>query len=63
MVLQKYDGQDSMVIDTNGFVNDNLNFQFGDDTSTYYGCGATLKGEFWFFGGNHGTYIRQVNAN
>ena len=52
-----------MVIDTNGFVNDNLNFQFGDDTSTYYGCGATLKGEFWFFGGNHGTYIRQVNVN
>ena len=53
-----------MVIDTNGFVNDNLNFHFGDDTSTYAGCGATLKGEFWFFGGDHQEInIRQVNIN
>ena len=25
---------------------------YDDYTSTYYGCAATLKNEFWYFGGS-----------
>ena len=42
-----------------GNVNDDINFQFGKGTSVEYGCGATLNGEFWYFGGD-GSYKRQV---
>ena len=33
-----------------GNVNDDLNFEYEDSTLAYCGCGATLKGEFWYFG-------------
>ena len=34
-----------------GNINENLSFEFGDETTAYGGCGATLNGEFWYFGG------------
>ena len=34
-----------------GNINENLSFEFGDGTTAYGGCGATLNGEFWYFGG------------
>ena len=41
-----------------GKVNDDIDFTYGEETATYYGCGATLRGEFWYFGG----YIGPVNT-
>ena len=38
-----------------GDVNDDLNFEFGDGTVAHNGCGATLFGEFWYFGGGTGS--------
>ena len=42
-----------------GNVNENINFEYGEDTIAHYGCGATLFGQFWYFGGNK-EYKRQV---
>ena len=46
-----------------GKVNDDIDFTYGEETSTYYGCGATLRGEFWYFGGYNGRVntLRQVS--
>ena len=41
--------------DISGDVNDDLNFEFGDGTVAHNGCGATLFGEFWYFGGGTGS--------
>lgn len=35
-------------------------FVYGENTDTYYGCAATLKNEFWYFGGSGNTMKRQV---
>ena len=43
-----------------GNVNDDFNFEFGAGTTAAYGCGATLKGEFWYFGGAGSENNRQV---
>ena len=40
-------------------MNDDLDFQFGDGTAVDFGCGATLFGEFWYFGGQD-SFKRQV---
>lgn len=40
-------------------MNDDIDFAYGEKTATYYGCGATLRGEFWYFGG----FDRQVSLN
>ena len=44
-----------------GNVNDDLDFEYAEGTSADHGCGATLFGQFWYFGGENseGT-IRQV---
>ena len=34
-----------------GNINENLAFEYRDGTTAIYGCGATLNGEFWYFGG------------
>ena len=34
-----------------GNINENLAFEIGDGTTAERGCGATLNGEFWYFGG------------
>lgn len=35
-----------------GNMNEYLNFEYGDGTRAYYGCGATLHNVFWYFGGS-----------
>ena len=40
-----------------GNINENLAFGYGDGATAYHGCGATLNGEFWYFGdGNKVSY-------
>ena len=36
-------------------MNDDLSFQYGSNTDVYFGCGVTLKGEFWYLGGGKET--------
>ena len=54
-----------MVIRPTGDYNDDLNFEYSDDTDIHNGCAATLFGEFWYFGGGDGSargnpHLRQV---
>ena len=42
-----------------GNVNADVDFEYGEGTVVDGGCGATLFGEFWYFGG-FGSYKRQV---
>ena len=42
-----------------GNVNEDLNFEYGEETDVRYGCGALLRNVFWYFGG-WGSYKRQV---
>ena len=46
-------------ITCSGNTNEDLTFEYGDSTAAYCGCGATLRGEFWYFGGS-GSLKRQV---
>ena len=39
-----------------GNINEDLAFEYGDRTSVTRGCAATLKNEFWYFGGQGGSY-------
>ena len=32
-------------------MNDNLNFEYGENTDAYAGCSAMLGGEMYYFGG------------
>ena len=41
-------------------MNDDIEFEYGDGTLAYGGCGATLFGQFWYFGGSASSYYRQV---
>ena len=34
-----------------GNINENLNFEYGPGTTVSYGCAATFRGEFYYFGG------------
>ena len=45
-----------------GNYNDNLDFKYGDDATVAYGCGATLMGQFWYFGGYGDANNRQVHC-
>ena len=52
-----------MIVDLAGNLINDLSFEYGKETATFNGCGATLYGEFWYFGGglpNTNTYKRQV---
>ena len=40
-------------------MDDDLSFEYGEGTDAYCGCGATLMGEMWYFGGRSNT--RQVS--
>ena len=45
-----------------GNYNDDLSFEYGAGTTAAYGCGATLMGQFWYFGGTQDdANKRQVN--
>ena len=38
-----------------GDYDDDLNFEISDGAVAHNGCGATLFGEFWYFGGGTGS--------
>ena len=40
-------------------MNNDLDFEYGSGTEARYGCGVTLKGQFWYLGGSSNK--RQVN--
>ena len=42
-----------------GSINEDLDFEYDDDTDAHFGCGATLHNVFWYFGGRN-SQIRQV---
>ena len=42
------------IIYKKGNINDDIDFTYGEGTAAYYGCGASLMGEFWYFGGYQG---------
>ena len=42
-------------------MNDDTDFEYGEGTNAYYGCGTTLFGQFWYFGGS-GSTLRQVTG-
>ena len=42
-----------------GNVNEDLNFEYGEETEVHNGCGALLRNVFWYFGGS-GSNKRQV---
>ena len=43
-----------------GNINEDLTFEYDANTQAQYGCAATLKNQFWYFGGN--SYKRQVKS-
>ena len=43
-------------------MNNDLNFTYGEGASVVNGCGVTLKGEFWYFGGGGSANERQVSS-
>ena len=42
-----------------GAVNDDINFSYGSELSIRFGCGVTLRNQFWYLGG--GNDKRQVS--
>jgi len=40
-----------LTFDIKGNVDDDLLFEYGAGAGAYNGCGATLMGEMWYFGG------------
>ena len=55
--------RDSIVIlfqNYSGLVDSNFEFEYGNDVSLFYGCGLTLRGQMWYFGGRN-EYLRQVS--
>ena len=43
-----------------GSVNDDINFSYGSELPLRYGCGVTLRDQFWYFGGSY-SVRRQVS--
>ena len=64
LVLSTYKASNRpLIIDMGGNVRNDITFTYGENTVAHNGCGATLFGEFWYFGGgNSNTYThrRQV---
>ena len=45
-------------------MNDDLDLSYGNGVSPKQGCGVTLRGQFWYLGGDtYGGYERQVDIN
>ena len=42
-------------------MDDDLNFEFDEDIVLKNGCGATLRDQFWYFGGD--PFEKQVKIN
>ena len=43
-------------------MNNDLDFEYGSGTEARYGCGVSIKGQFWYLGGG-GSKNRQVRTN
>ena len=43
-----------------GNVDNDLRFEYGEEANAHNGCGATLMGEMWYFGGSSNK--RQVSC-
>merc|ERR1712176_1392823 len=41
----------SMLVSFEGSVDDNFEFDYGNEVSLWGGCGITLHGQMWYFGG------------
>ena len=64
--LSAYVSRDSIRIvpifqNYSGLVDGNLNFDYADEVSLWGGCGITLRGQMWYFGGSR-DYTRQVSS-
>ena len=63
--LFTFDGKDKRKTKLNdqnvflGATDDDLSFGLLNGAQAFKGCGATLNGEFWYFGGIHANF-RQV---
>ena len=44
-----------------GLIDGNLDIDYGNGVSLESGCGLTLRGQMWYFGGSNG-YQRQVSS-
>ena len=54
LVLSTYTSlRPSVLINYDGGVNRNLNFELGNQTEVYGSCSALLNGEFYVFGGSN----------
>ena len=50
LILSTAKSAQPMIVDFAGNINDDLAFEFGEGATVMNGCGATLYGEFWYFG-------------
>ena len=61
-MIVDFDGKNTLkvnyVIFILGNVNEDLKFEYGEGATALYGCGATLFGEFWYFGS--GNMVRKL---
>jgi len=56
LVLSTYNQNNiPLIIGQDGSSNNALNFEYGDEVVAHNGCGATLFGQFWYFGGGTGS--------
>ena len=44
-----------------GNINEDVNFEYGEGSTAYYGCGVVFKGEYLYFGGEGPANNRQVS--
>ena len=51
MLLTKGTAHQPMLLDLFGNVEDNLEFEFDENTSVFRGCGAILNDKLYYFGG------------
>ena len=49
-----------ILVDLNGNENKQLNFDYDERVTVYGGCGTSLYGVFWYFGGRYSNDKRQV---
>ena len=46
-----------------GNVNEDLNFEYGEEIKVVRGCGALLRNVFWYFGGGFGADVDERKVN
>ena len=46
-----------------GNVNEDLNFEYGEEIKVVKGCGALLRNVFWYFGGGFGVDVDERKVN